>query len=122
MTKPTTKSARLAILDQLSKTVEGRLKGAGPDGLTVHEVAHGLVFSASTVRERLAALEQTGRAFRMRHTQPGRTAIFYTWHSSQPDIVEHSGLHQATVRNYPPIDRRDWAVEALFGPAHKEVA
>lgn len=122
MTKPKTKSERLALLDQLAKTIEGRLKSAGHDGLTVHDVAHGLVFATSTVRERLAALEQAGRAYRVRHTQLGRTAIFYTWHSSQPDAVEHTGMHQTTVRTYPVIDHRDWAVEALFGPARKEGA
>jgi hypothetical protein len=39
-----------------------------------------------------------------------------------PDLGAGAVPRQAVIRHYPPIDRRDPLVAALFGPAHKERA
>ena len=119
MTKPKTKSERIAALEQLSAAIETRLLNAGSDGLTVPEVAEGLGFSFGAIRVRLDALQEAGRVYRERHTQLSRSAIYYTWHAVRPNAqpVDPDAPRRISSRTYPPIGRRDELVAALFGQA-----
>ena len=118
MTKPTIKSARMAALEQLQSVIESRLQNAGPEGLTVPEVAEGLGFALGTVRARLDALQKAGRIYREHHTQPGRTAVYFTYHAAEPtDTAVLDAPRRTSLRTYPPIGRRDELVAALFGQA-----
>lgn len=132
MSKPKTKSERQALLERLTDIVEQRLTDNAPDGLTLHEVAHGLGFATSTIRGRLEVLEVLNQAHRVRHTMPGKTSIYYLWHIGAKPKAAYVEKHtpnakpgavprQPTLRVYPPVNRRDDLVTALFGPAHKEV-
>jgi hypothetical protein len=131
VSKSKTKSERLSYLEQLNNTIEQRLIECAPDGLMANEVGKGLSCAKSTVNTRLEALLQAGRVHRVRHTQAGRYAIYYTWHAgAKPEdayeapICPNPGAvpHRPTFRKYPPINRRDSLVEALFGPARQEAA
>jgi hypothetical protein len=119
MTKPKPKSERMAALEQLSAAIQKRLLNAGPDGLTVPEVAEGLGFSFGAIRVRLDALLEAGRVYRERHTQLSRSAIYYTWHSIDvpAQIVAPDAPRRIMSRTYPIVGRRDELVAALFGHA-----
>lgn len=133
MTKPKVKSDRQAALERLTELVEQRLVDNAPDGLTLREVASGVGFATSTVRVRLEALEELGIAHRVRHTVPGRVGMYFLWHigakpaaayveKHTPNALPGSVPRQPILRVYPPVDRRDPLVAALFGPAGKEAA
>jgi hypothetical protein len=130
MTAPKQKSERQAALERLAEVVEQRLRDNAPDGLTLREVAEGVGFATSTVRVRLEALEEMGFVHRVRHTMPGKTSIYFMWHigakpstayveKHTPNVLPGSVPRQPTLRVYPPVNRRDPLVAALFGPAGK---
>jgi DNA-binding transcriptional ArsR family regulator len=133
MTAPKHKSERQAALDRLSEVVEQRLVDNAPDGLTLLEVTEGTGFAACTVRVRLEALEEMGIVHRVRHIMPGRPNHYFLWHigakpaaayveKHTPNAKPGSVPRQPTLRVYPPVNRRDELVAALFGPAGKEAA
>lgn len=133
MTKPKHKSDRQAALERLTEVVEQRLVDNAPDGLTLKEVAAGVGFATSTVRVRLEALEEMGVVHRVRHNTPGCPNCFYLWHigakpatayveKHTPNAKPGSVPRQPTLRVYPPVNRRDDLVAALFGPAGKVAA
>ena len=117
MTKPTRKSARLAALDQLTNILMDRLQNAGPEGMTVPEITEGLGFATSTVRARLALLQDSGRVYRVRQTQIASNAIVYTWHATvvTGHAVDVDGPRRTITRNFPLINRCDPLVAYLFG-------
>jgi hypothetical protein len=128
VTNPSIKSARLALLERLTEIIEQRLVEIAPDGLTPTEVASALGVAYSTVRNRLKELEDLGRVHRTRHTVTGKTSIYYMWHAGPkpegepapedlPEFIPGATPKQPTVRVYPPINRRDDLVAALFGAA-----
>jgi hypothetical protein len=128
MTKPTIKSERMEALERLSEVVEKRLIDNAPDGLTLQEVASGIGFASSTVRARLEMLEEIGIVHRVRHTIPGRSSICYLWYAGvkpasasvdkhTPNVKPGTVPRQPTLRVYPPVNRRDELVAALFGQA-----
>ena len=133
MTKPKIKSDRQAALERLTEIVEQRLVDNAPDGLTLQEVASGVGFARSTVRVRLEMLEELGQAHRVSHSMHGRPSIYYRWHigakpatayveKHTPNAKPGSVTRQPTLRVYPPVNRRDDLVAALFGPAGKVAA
>ena len=79
-------------------------------------------------------LEDLDRIYRVRRTQPGRSAIYYTYHStgikaapllSADEMFDRkAGVtpRRPVFRVWAPINRRDDLVAALFGPARREAA
>lgn len=75
-------------------------------------------YSTTPIRKRLYALKKEGR---VRHEPATMTCVPYVWHATAPVYVppgqvDHD-VRRRTVRVYPPINRRDTLVAALFGPA-----
>ena len=133
MSQPKTKSDRQAALERLTEVVEQRLVDNAPDGLTLQEVSAGVGFAPSTVRVRLEALEEMGIVHRVRHTIPGYSGKYFLWHigakpkeafvkKHTPNARPGSVPRQPILRVYPPVNRRDPLVAALFGPAGREAA
>jgi hypothetical protein len=71
-----------------------------------------------TCRHRLGELEALGRAHRQRVGLVG-AGWTYVWHAGPADPSEVISMithpRQSTVRTYPPVNRRDPLVAALFG-------
>lgn len=75
-------------------------------------------YAVATCRLRLLALERLGRAHRLGTTVDGQHCVL--WHPGPRSVRSKSipfvaAPSQFTVRQYPPINRRDPLVAALFG-------
>jgi predicted transcriptional regulator len=98
--------------DQLTSVIRLKVIEAGSKGVTANKIAQELNLTRSCISKRLAFLEDTGSVYHVRRTRPYGGGHFHTFHpgSTRP----------AAEKNAPP--RRDWLVEAFFGPARKEAA
>jgi hypothetical protein len=118
MTPPTKREAQhqadLAV-------VAGHLK---EEGIAASVIAERLGVKPATIRARLAHLEALGRAARIRVTVT--TGVLDLW--CPADVVARvsakhgDGVHQVTVKAYPPYHHRHWMDVALFGQAERAVS
>jgi predicted transcriptional regulator len=106
MTKVSPKS------DQLTSVIELKVIAAGNKGVTANKIAQELKLTRSCISKRLVFLEDTGRVYHVRRTRPYGGGHFHTFHPGS--------TIPAAEMNAPA--RRDWLVEAFFGPARKEAA
>ena len=107
--------------EKLKPAIERHLE-ASPRVL--HVLARLLGYSESAVRVRLLELEQGQRAHRVAVPAPRAGGRHWEWRAGPaplPDVDSEVGAaevpQQICARQYPPIDRRDHLVAALFGPA-----
>lgn len=83
-----------------------------------HEMAGAIGYSVSFVRRRLLELMNAGRIHRERvTTMYGFTHRWYLGKTPAVMLDSDDGpaVHQVTIRDYPPVNRRDPLVAALFG-------
>jgi predicted ArsR family transcriptional regulator len=90
-------------------------------------------YSRCGIRKHLDRMEADGLIHRRRLEIDRAAGFLHMWHlgpstgeeqvseQSEPRIIRGAMPRQKTVQVYPPINRRDDLVTALFGPAHKEV-
>ena len=98
---------RISSPNHLTEAIERRIIKSGADGTTYNDIMMEMRIGRTCAQTHIHMLEDLDRVYRVRRTQPDRTAIYYTLHakSAQPLSEE--------VR---PV-RRDPLVAALFGPA-----
>ena len=106
MSKVTAKS------DQLTTVIELKVIAAGNKGVTANKIAQELKLTRSCISKRLAFLEDAGRVHHVRRTRPYGGGHFHTF--------PPGSTRPAAEKNAPP--RRDWLVEAFFGPAQRVAA
>jgi transposase InsO family protein len=118
----------------MTLAIERRIIDAGKDGVTYNVIMDEMRIGRTCARNHLNLLSDLGRVYRVRRTQPGRSAIYHTYHANGTKAAplltrdEHLDLKPGSVprrrmlRTWAPIHRRDALVEALFGPARKEAA
>ena len=122
----------VASPNPMTQAIERRIIDAGKDGVTYNVIMEEMRIGRTCARNHLNLLSDLGRVYRVRRTQPGRSAIYHTYHANgtQPAPLltpdEHLDLkpgavpRRRTLRTWAPINRRDELVAALFGPARKE--
>lgn len=122
-------TARISTPNNLTEIIERRIIESGADGLTYNVIMDEMKIGRTCARGHLTMLEDLGRVHRVRRTQPGRSAIYYTYHSTgiktAPLLTADEMFDRkagATPRRpvfqvWPLHNRRDSLVEALFGPA-----
>lgn len=103
-------SKRISAPNPLTEAIERRIILAGSDGLTYNVIMDEMKLGRTCARNHLNMLESLGRVYRVRRTQPGRTSIFHTYHAKTEKPLEPMGGSTQPAR-------RDWLVEAFFGPA-----
>jgi predicted ArsR family transcriptional regulator len=98
--------------DHLTSVIERKLTTAGDAGLTAHKLMNELKLSRSCVRHHLATLEGEGRVYSVRRVRPHGGGHYKTFHlgTSLPEISKDASA------------RRDYLVEAFFGPARAGAA
>jgi hypothetical protein len=107
-------TARIISPDGLAEAIERRIIKSADKGLTVDAIMSGFKIGRACVRNNLKLLEEAGRIHRIKHTKSKNRwcppTTFYTYHagSDKPSPAAPA--------------RRDWLVEAFFGPARKEAA
>jgi predicted transcriptional regulator len=99
--------------DQVSSSILRKITSAGEAGTTVSKLVSDLKLGRSCIRKHLLALEATGEICHMRRVRPSGGGVYLSYHpgSSQPTPVKREA----------PV-RRDWLVEAFFGPAQRGAA
>jgi predicted transcriptional regulator len=99
--------------DQVASTILRKITSAGEAGTTVSKLVSELKLGRSCIRKHLLALEATGEIFHVHRIRPSGGGAYLSYHpgSSQPTPIK---------REAPA--RRDWLVEAFFGPARVGVA
>ena len=124
-------TTRISSPNNLTEAIERRIIESGADGLTYNVVMDEMQIGRTCARGHITMLEDLGRIYRVRRTQPGRGAIYYTYHANGTQAAplltpdEHQDLKPGYVprrrmlRTWAPINRRDELVAALFGPARK---
>ena len=118
---------RLVPPEQLKTAIEQHLQ-AGPR--VTHALARLVGYSESVVRVRLLQLEEQLRAHRVSVSAARIGGRHWEWRAGPAPLpeVDHAEPsdaeipRQASTRKYPPINRRDDLVAALFGPARQEAA
>lgn len=118
---------RLVPPEQLKTAIEQHLQ-AGPR--IMHALARLVGYSESVVRVRLLELEEQLRAHRVSVSAARIGGRHWEWRIGPAPIadVDHDEAddadapRQGSTRHYPPINRRDDLVAALFGPARQEAA
>ena len=125
-------TTRVSSPNNLTEAIERRIIDAGADGVTYNVVMDEMQIGRTCARGHITMLEDLGRIYRVRRTQPGRGEIYYTYHANGTQAAplltkdEHQDLKPGSVprrrmlRTWAPINRRDELVAALFGPARKE--
>lgn len=93
--------------DQVSCTIQQKIAFSGEAGITVSKLVSEMKLGRSCIRKHLVALEDAGHICHMRHARPGGGA-YLSYHPGSPQT--------APVKREVPA-RRDWLVEAFFGPA-----
>ena len=99
--------------DQVSSVILRKIASSDDEGMTVNKLAKALKRDLTCIRKHLAALESDGHICRVTRVRPKGGGTYFSYHpgSSQPTPVKHEA----------PA-RRDWLVEAFFGPARMEAA
>jgi predicted transcriptional regulator len=94
--------------DQVAFAILRKITSAGEAGTTVSKLVSELKLGRSCIRKHLVALEDSGHICHVRRVRPSGGGAYLSYHpgSSQPTPVK---------REAPA--RRDWLVEAFFGPA-----
>lgn len=100
------------------------------DGITALELVPVLGYSHGTIRKRLRALEDLGRAHTIKKSSGKHGGFTFIWYAGQAvaatapaPAIEGAYVapidmpQRRTIRVYPPVNRRDPLVAALFGPA-----
>ena len=112
---PVDRSKRRVPVAELADQIVDLLK---TEPRTVYDLARMTHYGVATCRLRVLELERLGRAHRERILIP--TGCQYVWHyGPSPSRGKALGIfdipQQSTYRVYPPINRRDPLVAALFG-------
>jgi hypothetical protein len=82
----------------------------------VEDLARVTGYATATCRLRLVALESRGRAHRQKVVIDG--TVYARWVAGSGPAFKEPPVwlpHQPTFRTYPPVNRRDPLVAALFG-------
>ena len=102
--------------------------------VTYNVIMDEMQIGRTCARGHLTMLEDLGRVHRVRRTQPGRSAIYYTYHSTgikaapllskdeMFDLKAGATPRRRTFQVWAPHNHRDPLVAALFGPARREAA
>jgi hypothetical protein len=113
----------------MTEAIERRIIAAGADGITYKAIMAEMQIGRTYAQAHIRVLQDLDRIYRVRRTQPGRSAIYYTYHASDiksaPLLTADEMFDRkagATPRRpvfqvWPLHNRRDSLVEALFGPA-----
>lgn len=103
MTKISVKS------EHLTSVIERKLIDAGEAGVTADKLMKDLKVGITCIRNHLANLEADGHAYRVCRSRPYGGGQFHTFHAGRecPGAAKHAA------------GRRDYLVEALFGPARQ---
>jgi hypothetical protein len=105
---------RIISSDKLAEAIELRIIKSADKGLTVDAIMSGFKIGRACVRNNLKFLEEAGRIHRVKHTKSkNRFAPPTTFHTYHAGSGKPSPAGPA---------RRDWLVEAFFGPARREAA
>jgi predicted ArsR family transcriptional regulator len=122
-------TTRISSPNATTQAIERRIIQAGADGTTYNVIMGEMKLGRTCVRNHLNMLVDLGRVYSVRRTQPGRTAIYYTYHAKGAQATpllskdDHFNLkagvvpRRHTLRTWAPINRRDELVAYLFGPA-----
>jgi len=120
---------RIDSPNKLTEAIERRIIESGADGLTYNIIMDEMQIGRTCARGHLTMLEDLGRVHRVRRTQPGRSAIYYTYHSTAIkaapllskdemfDLKAGATPRRRTFQVWAPHNHRDPLVAALFGPA-----
>jgi ribosomal protein S14 len=104
-----------SLTNPLTKSIERCIISAGADGITHEQIMRKFQVGRTCVRNHIKVLEEEARAYRVRHKKHdnrlGPPTVFYTF---------HAGPGKTSSGKQPA--RRDWLVEAFFGPDRKEAA
>ena len=123
---------RLSSPSSLTASIERRIIESGADGLTYNIIMDEMKIGRTCARNHLSMLESLGRIYRVRRVQPGRTAIYYTYHHTDIkgasllsknemfDLKAGATPRRRTFQIWAPHNHRDPLVAALFGPARRE--
>ena len=119
----------VASPNPLTCAIERRIIDAGADGVTCNVIMDEMKIGRTCARNHLNLLADLGRVYRVRRTQPGRSAIYHTYHSNsttatpllprdeRPDFRAGAAPRRRTLHTWVPINRRDELVAYLFGEA-----
>lgn len=113
-------------IEQLVPAIERLLKDAPR---VIRELAHLTGYSEAAVRVRLEILESDQRAHRVRCGTLKRGSGYFEWRKgpTPADAQAYQACTKATIPQqritdkFPPCDRRDSLVEALFGPPRASI-
>ena len=124
-------TVRISSPNSLTQAIENRIIESGADGVTYNIIMEEMRIGRTCARNHLNLLSDLGRVYRVRRTQPGRSAIYHTYHANGTQAAplltrdEHLDLkpgavpRRRTLRTWAPINRRDELVAYLFGPARQ---
>jgi hypothetical protein len=104
-----------SLSNNLTQAIERRIIESGAEGLTHEAIMRTFAVGRTCARNHIRVLEEAGRIHHTKHTKTINRwkppKVFYTFHAgSGKPLVDLS------------LVRRDWLVEAFFGPARKEAA
>lgn len=122
-------TTRVSSPNNLTEAIERRIIESGADGLTYNIIMDEMQIGRTCARGHLTMLEDLGRIYRVRRTQPGRSAIYYTYHAADikaAPLLSKDEMFDRKAGAMPrrPVfhvwklnNHRDPLVAALFGPA-----
>lgn len=108
-------TARIISPDGLAEAIENRIIKSADKGLTVDAIMSGFKIGRTAARNQIKILEEAGRIHRVKHTKAKNR-----WCPPTAFHTFHAGAGKAASAARPA--RRDWLVEAFFGPARKGAA
>ena len=107
-------TSRIISPDGLAEAIERRIIKSADKGLTVDAIMSGFKIGRTAARNQIKILEEAGRIHRVKHTKAKNR-----W---RPPTTFHT-FHAGSGKPSPKAPaRRDWLIEAFFGPARKEAA
>ena len=96
--------------DQITSAILRRVTKAGDAGTTVNKLVSELKLGRSCIRKHLVALEDAGHVCHVRCVRPAGGGAYLSY---------HPGTSRPTPVKQEAPARRDWLVEAFFGPARQ---